>query len=126
MTESSPASVGLGGDGDEIAAIADVEHAFGVKLDYSDASRWLTAGDVFVSLQRALPGVERHAPDLWKRFATVLCAQTGVDPQTIELGSPLLSGSRFWRRIADALAVLWIAIVLGVIAVVAAAALLGR
>ena len=44
MIENSPKSVGLGGDGDEIAAIDDVERAFGVKLDYADVSRWLTAG----------------------------------------------------------------------------------
>ena len=126
MNDSSPTSVGLGGDGDEIAAIDDVEHAFGVKLDYSDVSRWLTAGDVFDSLQKALPGQERDAVDLWERFATVLTAVTGVDPHKIERASPLLSESRFWARLGDASAVLWIFILLSFVAVIAWVALTGR
>jgi hypothetical protein len=108
VVENSPKSVGLGGDGDEIAAIDDVEREFGVKLDYTDASHWLTAGDVFTSLQKALPAEERNGPDLWRRFAVALCGQTGVNPDGIERGSPLLSESRFWARLADASAVVWI------------------
>lgn len=33
-------SLGLGGDGDEVNAIGDVEREFGVNLDKSDASSW--------------------------------------------------------------------------------------
>ena len=119
-------SVGLGGDGDEIAAIADVEHVLGVKLDYSDASRWLTAGDVFDALRNALPNEDRDGADVWERFAAALCAETGVDPKKIERGSALLSDSRFWARVADASAVVWIVIVLGLVAVVALAFLTDR
>lgn len=126
MIENSPTSVGLGGDGDEIAAIADVEHAFGVKLDHSDASRWLTAGDVFDSLCKVLPSEERDGANLWERFATALSAETGVNPKTIERGSPLLSGSRLWPRVADASAIVWIVTVLGFVAVVAVVVLVGR
>jgi hypothetical protein len=126
MTEHSPVSVGLGGDGDEIAAIADVEDAFGVKLDHSDASGWLTAGDVFDSLRRALPSGERDATDLWERFTTALSAETDVDPRNIERGSPLLSESRFWARLATASAVVWIVVVLSFVAVVAGTALVAR
>jgi hypothetical protein len=126
VTENSPVSVGLGGDGDEIAAIADVEHAFGVKLDYSDASRWLTAGDVFDTLRNSLPAEERNRAHLWERFATALSAEAGVDPKKIEYGSPLLSESRIWARVADASAAVWIVIGLGFVAVVAVAALVGR
>lgn len=48
-----PATLGLWGDGDEIAAIEEVEERFGVKLDTSTAASWLTVGDVFAALQRA-------------------------------------------------------------------------
>lgn len=113
-------SVGLGGDGDEIDAIDDVERAFGVKLDYADASRWLTAGDVFTSLKKALPVEERDRPDLWKRFAMALCSETGVNPDDIDYRSPLLSKSR-WARMADASAVIWIAAAMGFLVLLAAA-----
>ena len=121
VAENPPKSVGLDGDGDEIAAIDDVERAFGVKLDYADASRWLTAGDVFTSLQKALPAEARNGPDLWKRFAVALCGQTGVNPDDIEPGSPLLSESRVWARLADASTVVWIVVVAGFLVLVAAA-----
>lgn len=49
-------SVGLGGDGDEIVAVADVERTFGIKLEYAD---WFTAGDLFASVEKALPQTER-------------------------------------------------------------------
>jgi hypothetical protein len=108
MAERFSRSVGLGGDGDEVAAIRDVERAFGVKLDYADAPSWLTAGDVFRSLRKALPADELSGPDLWNRFAAALCAQTGVDPSGIEQGSPLLSSSRLWVHVANSSAVTWI------------------
>ena len=123
VTPSDQVSVGLGGDGDEIEAIDDVERAFGVKLDYSDASQWLTAGDVFNSLRKALPSDERQAADLWERFAKALCGVTGVDPKTIEPASPLLTSSRFWAQVASANAVVWI-VALGSVAAVAVASIL--
>ena len=95
MDASSPTSVGLGGDGDELFAVDDVERAFGVKLDYADASHWHTAGDLFSSLRKALPADGREESVLWALFTEALSAQTGVDPETIEKDSPLLSQSRF-------------------------------
>lgn len=86
-----PPSVGLGGDGDEIEANEDVERALGNRLDISDAVSWHTAGDVFRSVVASMPASENAAPDLWLRFATALCATTGVDPRRIEPASPLLS-----------------------------------
>ena len=106
-------SVGLGGDGDEIAAIEEVEAAFGVRLDYSDASNWLTAGDVYQALCRALPADEAAKPDLWDRFADALTRETGVDPKSIRAESTLLSQTRFWARLADANAVVWVLVVIG-------------
>ena len=126
MTESDAhvtKSVGLSGDGDEVAAITDVERAFGVKLDYADARQWHTAGDVFASLCKVLPPVERGKTDLWERFAAALSGETGVDPKAIEPDSPLLSDSSFWAQIASASAIIWIILAVGVAVIVAAALL---
>jgi hypothetical protein len=103
-------SVGLGGDGDEIAAINDVERTFGVKLDYADAPRWFAAGDVFKSLRKSLPIEERDSSDLWERFAVALCGETGVNPNDIDQDSPLLSQFRLWVDVANASAVVLIAV----------------
>ena len=108
MDATPPMSVGLGGDGDEIVAIGDVEHAFGVKLDYADAPHWHTAGDVFSSLRKALPSGLRDEKDVWPRFTQALSAGTGVDPERIERSSPLLSQSRLWVRVANASALFWV------------------
>ena len=54
------------GDGDEIAAIEEVEERFGVKLDTSTAASWLRFGDVFAALQRALPPNEEQTAETWR------------------------------------------------------------
>lgn len=118
VTNSPPKSVGLGGDGDEIAAIEDIERAFGVELNKADAARWVTAGDVFASLQRALPELERGKSDLWKRFAVALSSETGVRPDDIGFDSPLLSQSRLWVRVSNASAGIWVAAAVGMCALV--------
>lgn len=123
---NTPASVGLGGDGDELAAIDDVERAFGIKFDYSDAPQWRTAGDVFDSLRKALPADELDTSNLWERFAAAICGVTGVDPTTIERRSPLLLDSRFWSRLADVSAGVWIVTTLALVTFVAMAALIQR
>jgi hypothetical protein len=115
MSPTLPQSVGLGGDGDEIAAIDDVERAFEVKLDKADAVQWHTAGDVFMSLCKALPA-DLQDGNLWLRFTEVLTDQTGVDPKAIERDSPLLSQSRLWVHVANASAVVWIAAAVGMLA----------
>lgn len=117
MSVTPPKSVGLGGDGDEIIAIGEVERAFGAKLDKADAPQWHTAGDVFVSLCKALPA-DIQDDDLWSRFTEVLADQTGVDPKAIEKGSPLLSQSRLWVHVANASAAVWIAAAVGMLALV--------
>jgi len=101
MDENKPASVGLGGDADEIAAIDEVEATFGVMLDYADAPSWQTAGDVFRSLQNSLPADVANAPDPWDRFATALTHETGVDPATITPASPLLDEALPWRGLGN-------------------------
>jgi hypothetical protein len=117
MSATPPISVGLGGDGDEIVGIDDVERAFGVKLDKADAAQWHTAGDVFVSLCKALPA-DFGEEGLWSRFAEVLTDQTGVDPKSIEKDSLLLSQSRLWSHVANASAAVWIASAIGMLALV--------
>ncbi|OYX50832.1 MAG: hypothetical protein B7Y97_06335 [Sphingomonas sp. 32-66-10] len=101
MDQNKPASVGLGGDGDEIAAIDEIEMTFGVTLDYADAPTWQTAGDVFRSLQNSLPADVALAPDTWDRFAAALTHETGVDPATITPDSPLLDEAISWRGLGN-------------------------
>jgi hypothetical protein len=116
MSFTLPNTVGLGGDGDEIAAIDGVERAFSVQLDKADAPEWHTAGDVFASLLKALPADLRSDDGLWQRFTEVLADQTGADPKAIERDSPLLSQSRLWVHVANASALVWSAAVVGMLA----------
>lgn len=114
-----PKSVGLGGDGDEIHAIQDVERAFRVTLDKADAPHWLTAGDVYLSLCRALPADITDDGDTWVRFAKALTEGTGVDPKVIVKDSPLLEHPLFWVQIANASAAVWVTIGASIFALVA-------
>jgi len=87
-------TLGLGGDGDEIAAITEVEQEFGVRLDYSSASEWRTAGDVFAALLQALPSGSRDGAHDWDRFVEAVSRETGVyphrvTPSTLLLGKPI-------------------------------------
>ena len=118
MSATPPKSVALGGDGDEIATIADVEHTFRVKLDKADAPQWHTAGDVFASLCKALPADIRADDGLWSRFTEVLAHHAGVDPKAIEKDSPFLSQSRLWVHVANESALVWIAAAVGMLALV--------
>jgi hypothetical protein len=125
MEPPTPKSVGLGGDGDEIEAIMGLEAAFGVKLDYTAAHQWATAGDVFAALKDAMPPSENAEPGLWERFATALCAITGVDPNEITPTSPLLSQNHYWNRIANPSAAIWMFLALGLAAAIGASFLRG-
>lgn len=90
MKGPNPSGVGFGGDGDEIAAIENVEACFGVKLDYRDAAKWLTAGDVYRTLCKALPAEEAEKPGTWNRFVEALVHEGSADPRTIKPESLLL------------------------------------
>jgi hypothetical protein len=101
-------SVGLGGDGDEVAAIEEVEQTFGVRLDDADAPAWETAGDVFASLLKALPEDHASEAELWPRFAHAISRETGVDPATLVRESPLLANTSMPKwHIGLALFVIW-------------------
>lgn len=113
-------SVGLGGDGDEIHAIEDVEEVFGVRLDTRDASGWVTAGDVFRSLQRA---DSRIGAEDWPRFAHALSRETGMNPTLITPDSPLLDNNGIWRAVTTISAGFWLSTAMIVAALVALAAL---
>ncbi len=91
-------TLGLGGDGDEIAAITEVEQQFGVRLDYSIAREWRTAGDVFSALQNARTSESPDTEAMWRKFAEAISRETGVDPGrvaacTLLLGKPF----PYWR-----------------------------
>lgn len=101
-----PRSLGLGGDGDEIAAIEKVEHCFGVRLDYSGSRNWTTVGDVFVALQQALPAEQAKAHDTWARFADAISIETGVNAAQVTHDTALLGQHRFDRRLLLVVAVL--------------------
>lgn len=90
MDARPPRSVGLAGDGDEVAAIEAVERAFGVVLDDRDSRSWRTAGDLFESLLEALPPEALTDRAAWPRFAEALALESGVDPRRLTRDSPLL------------------------------------
>ena len=96
-------SLGLGGDGDEVDAITAVEVRFGVVLDYDDAKHWVTAGDVFDSLLKALPADLRDRDATWQEFAIAISRETEVDaarvgPDTLLLGLPIREHVRRWIK----------------------------
>ena len=101
-----PRSLGLGGDGDEIAAINEVERCFGVRLDYSDSQTWTTTGDVFAALQKTLPAEQATADDTWARFVKAISSETGVDPSRVTRETLLLGQHRFNRRVLLVFAIL--------------------
>jgi len=103
-------SVGLGGDGDEIAAVHEVENEFGVRLDYADAHNWTTAGDVYAALRRALPPDAADKSDVWDRFANALCRETGVRAATLTLETELLCDDGIWIHVANGSAMLWLTV----------------
>ena len=99
-------SLGLGGDGDEIAAIEEVERRFGIRLNTSDAREWATVGDVFAALQRALPEGRGEADETWTLFTDAICAETGVDPAQVTPETMLLGQRRLDWRLLVAMACL--------------------
>ncbi|GAC1411613.1 MAG: hypothetical protein NVSMB69_13980 [Novosphingobium sp.] len=101
-----PRSLGFGGDGDEIAAIKEVERCFGVRLDYSDSQSWTTTGDVFAALQKTLPAERTAVDDTWARFVKAISSETGVDPSRVTRQTLLLGQHRFDRRVLLVVAIL--------------------
>ena len=112
VAEQPLETLGLAGDGDEISVITDVERVFGVKLDYTNASTWLTVGDVFKALRSALP--DRQSSDsVWAKFADVVASETGVDPSQITESTLLLGEKRFgWRLWAIGLGIGGVAVLI--------------
>jgi hypothetical protein len=78
------------GDGDEVDAIEEVEREFGVRIDTGDAPNWVRVGDVYASLQRALPDYLRRRPSTWPRFCWALCQVTCDDPALVDEATAML------------------------------------
>ena len=119
MDEPSAKSVGLGGDGDEIAAIREVEREFGVSLDYTDAYNWSTVGDVYSALLQQLSVDEASEPNVWERFARAICRETGISPSSIRPESGLIVEDGQWVSVSDVSAVVWIASATMIVALLA-------
>lgn len=83
------ASVGLGGDGDEVVAIENVFARFGIDVPVEEAPNWVTVGDVWASLCRLLPKASEQ-PEAFLRFCTALAYETAVDPHLLDENSRLL------------------------------------
>lgn len=113
MKRGDPPGVGLGGDGDEIDATRRVEACFGVTLDVSDASTWMTAGDVYQALRRALLADAADRPDTWTRFVKALAEDT-ADPKSIEPGSLLFGGAAGATTMALITAIAAVAVIIGI------------
>lgn len=101
-------NVGLGGDGDEITALRDVEAAFRVELDYSTAEEWTTVSDVWNALLAQLPDGASDRPETWNRFKEALCQETRMDPKRIGLESGLIVEDGNWLQVAHWTELLWI------------------
>jgi hypothetical protein len=99
----------LVGDGDEGAALEEVEREFGVTLPDEDAPGWHTAGDLFASLIETLPSELAADPATWQRFVQALCRETGADSRLISRTSPLfLPDPGFWAGLKEGCVVyLW-------------------
>jgi hypothetical protein len=119
MKAAPPCSLGLVGDGDDIAALENVEEAFGITLDDQDAPTWRTAGDVFASLLKVLPPDASGDVTNWERFAAALALETGINPQQITPDSPLMLPEKgTWGRVKDAFLIvglLWFGVLLLVV-----------
>lgn len=94
-----PHSLGLGGDGDEIAAIAAVEQRFGVRLNYSEARSWTTVGDVYAAPLHALPAAKGVGVETWAPFAEAISMETGVAPSRVQPETLLLGQHQFDQRL---------------------------
>jgi hypothetical protein len=94
-------SLGLGGDGDEVEAIRDIENEFDVLLNKDDAATWFTVGDVYRTLLKALPQDARDDPGTWERFGAAICRETGADNTLVDeqidlLGPTLMQQVKQW------------------------------
>jgi hypothetical protein len=83
-------SIGLGGDGDEVVAIQLVEKRLGLQLDYSDAARWRTLGDLHGSIIQVRPDL-KGSRRAWRRMVVALCSETGINPRGAQPETLLLS-----------------------------------
>jgi hypothetical protein len=123
---SGPATLGLNSNSDEFAAIEEIEAEFGVTIDYADAPKWRTVGDLFRSLLVQLPAGETGDPEIWERFARTLSQATDIDPETITPDMRLADEIQAWRGLGTLSAALWLLLIGMALVVVLGAVLLAR
>ena len=80
------ASIGLGGDGDEVDAIERVEARFGIAFDFEDCERFVTIDDVWRALLKELRMSAAEAAPLWPDFVRELGDETLACEQFDEVG----------------------------------------
>lgn len=100
-----PYSLGLGGDGDEIDVVQDVEDAFSVTLNTDDAHSWKTVGDVYAALLKALGKADDKK--IWALFVKAVSEETGVEAGKVTKDTLLLSEAYLLDSIREATKSLW-------------------
>lgn len=80
------ATLGLGGDGDEVDAIGRVEARFAITFDIADCERFVTVGDVWRALLEAFGLGEAEAAPLWTGFVDALGYETLVGDELAQVG----------------------------------------
>lgn len=81
-------SIGLGGDGDEVAAIERVEAEFGILFDHADCESFVTVGDVWRALLQGLRVDESsaEAAAAWPVMVRALGDETLEERQSVKIG----------------------------------------
>ena len=98
------ATLGLGGDGDEVCAIEDAFAALGLDVPIKDAVDWVTVGDVWNSVERIAPKIA-GSEVAWDKFRQAICGEACVEwspvtKETALLGSSLLDfRDSVWTKI---------------------------
>jgi hypothetical protein len=87
-------SVGITDQAERLGALDEVEAAFQVRLDRTQAEEWETAGDVFQALRAARPELSSDNAVTWATFAQAITSETRVDPASITPESPLTTRPR--------------------------------
>ena len=73
-------NIGMVGDGDDVAAIEEIEKDFGVSFDRDGLERIRTLGDLFDILIGMRPDLDRD--ESWQRYTEASRSSAGRTPRT--------------------------------------------